>query len=398
MSLLVICGRVRGPNPSRRLVFNNAFCVVWEIDNYSVTGALLVTTYPLDRESLGGGGWVDRHVKSQITRAGIGLEVFTVATLAAGTNSVRLEVRTDPLALSRIALRMLWSGTPYAVAKFRGTKAWQERIEQLKAASVNKHVIASQFPSLLLCHDAGVQPCLYIAHNVESVLAKRHNPRLLELWRDSGRLETLERQMIAKAIHVAAISTHDQERLRYWNDRTLHLKLLDGIPVKKHGAGRKAIGFLGKASWPPNKLALGVLMDEVMPQVRARLAGEAPGLVIAGSGTNLLPAAESVLCLGEIDDISEFYDQISLVVVPRFGPTTGVSVKLLEAVEQGVVVIAPRQLAEAAGLGPQVIHADSVAEMVEAIVGVFETDHGRSQTFTAQSSPGPNYPWTKVLG
>lgn len=336
----------------------------------TVREPIFVTTYPLDLETLGGGSWVDRRLIGQLRDVGLEPRVFPVATLHDGPNSVPLEVRTRPLIMARTALRMVGMGEPYAVAKFVGSRAWKVRADELKGAAEGRTVIASQFPSLLLCRSAQVSPAFYVAHNVDSVIAKNHNPRPLEWWRDSHRLADIENDLLASLPAIGALSHVDARRLRRINPRTIHLPLLSGRRGERIKPPR-AVGFIGKLSWPPNRIALNVLLQDVLPGLRNEMGSATPEFVIAGRGTADLGHEDGVSFLGEVTDLRSFYNRIAVVAIPRLGLSTGVSVKMLEALEHGIPVIAPMALAEAAGMAGNVITADTAGEMVSALAEFF---------------------------
>ena len=83
--------------------------------------------------------------------------------------------------------------------------------------------------------------------------------------------------------------------------------------------------------------------------------------------------------------MGEFYDRIDAVVVPRFGPSTGVSVKVLEAIEQGVAVVATRAMLIDAGIREAV---ESISETIDLIVKMYERGAapGKEQAMTMASS------------
>jgi hypothetical protein len=365
-----------------------------------VPETLLVTGYPLDLEYLGGGAWVDRHIVSQLTDAGLPPAVFPVATMEPGEDSIQLEVRNDPGALLRVGARMLISRSPYAVAKFVGSREWRLRAELLNKLATGKKVVASQFPSLLLCETADVKPAIYVAHNLESSIAKLHNPFLIELLRDSRRLRELERRMISAAPFVAALSLMDMRQIVKWNASSLFLPIVRSWGHRTVNLRNPVIGFLGKASWPPNKLALTVLLQEVLPALRWRIGGSTPELLVAGRGTEKWPPKDGVRFLGEISNLEEFYSKISMVVIPRLGASTGVSVKMLEAMERGIPVIVPRALADAAGVSHLVLTADTIDEIVNALVGLCAGVIPETNVEEALPAPlGRNqgFPWASLL-
>lgn len=358
-----------------------------------MSDVLLVTTYPLHLQALGGGGWVDRRILQQIDAAGRSTASFAVATLEAGPAAVPLEIREDRKALTRTVLRMGVRGEPYGVAKFSHSPAWGRRAHRLLEAARGRTIVASQFPSLLLCRTAGVVPAAYVAHNVEHVLAEQHNPRVLErVWADSQRLAHVERDALSGVPVVAVLSRDDVARLHEWHGDVRHLPLL-----QQPGARRvrpRTIGFLGKSTWPPNAVALSVLIDDVLPRLRAVLGADTPALLVAGRGSDGLPPQDGVELRGEVDDLASFYAEVGAVVVPRLGVSTGISVKVVEALEHGVSVVAPRAVARAAGVEDLVVPGDTPSEMAAALLDVFS---GRYDARPPPVTQTATFDWDAVL-
>ncbi|MGY1914967.1 glycosyltransferase family 4 protein [Blastococcus sp. SYSU DS0973] len=195
--------------------------------------------------------------------------------------------------------------------------------------------------------------------------------------RDTRRLERLERRLVKRPGRVLALSRHDVIRLQAWGVAADHLP----VPLHHYSSSRtrtprqaSTIGFIGKLDWPPNRRAVGSLLDEVLPRLKERMGTAAPRVVIAGAGSEDMSHYDSVVGLGVVATVSSFYDAVDVVVVPRFGTgESGVSVKMLEALEHAKVVIAPRALAAAAGVEGRIIPADSPDEVVEAIVSLTPT-------------------------
>ena len=125
------------------------------------------------------------------------------------------------------------------------------------------------------------------------------------------------------------------------------------------------IGFIGKASWPPNASALRALLGPVHEELE-RLGSDVR-FVLAGRGTEEFAGHPRVISSGWIADEADFYASVGLVVVPRFGVSTGISVKMIEAAEFGVPALVPRALADAVDPdGPWLI-ADEPASIAETI-------------------------------
>lgn len=341
---------------------------------------LFVTNYPTRMSDLGGAAWVDSRLIAALSAAGATVTEFPVAVVPASrSGSVPLEVRSSKWRAAITVSRMLALRESYPAAKVRWHPAWAARGGDLVAAARRADVvIASQFNGGLLCADSLVDIDWHVAHNVDAVLARSHDPRTFRAVRNASRVHRDEMAFLRKARNVVTLSVSDAGRLRGAGVPAKPIALVAGRFTEPVTRGvRKRVGFIGKASWPPNASALNELTHVVLPQLRSRLGPETPKLVLAGRGTERYEGTDGVLALGRIDDLDQFYQQIDAVVIPRWGETTGISVKLAEAVSKGVAAICPADLAREASISDGVVPADSVGETVDALVSLYQGGNQR---------------------
>lgn len=257
---------------------------------------------------------------------------------------------------------MLISGEPYLSRKFTGFTGWASAISLLQARAKGRRVVTSGWPGLLLAENAGVDVAAHIAHNVETVIAQEHAPRPLRMLGEVDRLRRAEQRLLAHPDRVVALSHRDVQRLAAWGVSatpiTVPLCPVGVVRSRRPGAA-PALGFIGKAGWPPNARALAALLGPVhqrLTELDARL-----DFVLAGRDTENFATHPRVRSSGIVDSVADFYRQVDLVVVPRFGTATGISVKVLEAAEHGVASVLPADLAAAIDpAGPWLIAEDAV--------------------------------------
>jgi glycosyltransferase involved in cell wall biosynthesis len=334
---------------------------------------LYVTTYDPGRSELGGASWVDRRILATL-RENYEIETFLVSDERLA-HPIPLEVGRRPVLAFRTLFRMISRREPYQAAKFRMASAWRSRVAELRErARESDLIVTSQWPALLIAEAAEVIPALHIAHNVDSVLSETYDPRLFRLLRNAARMRELERSLVNRPRAIVALSTLDCARLSEWGVVAEHLRLVSTNARAGHGRSR-LIGFVGKSSWPPNAHAIEALSTRILPGVAARMGENSPELLLVGRGVSRWAGIPSVEAIEHMDDLSAFYERIDLVVIPRIETSTGVSVKMLEAIEAGVSVIVPRSLANAADVEPSVIVADTPEQMEDAIVRHFSQSH-----------------------
>ncbi|MDT2007288.1 glycosyltransferase family 4 protein [Rhodococcus opacus] len=225
-------------------------------------------------------------------------------------------------------------------------------------------------PALLAARLAGIDIDAHIAHNVDAVLAKRYDPRFFRLINNPRRTARVEIEATLCADQVWGLSHSDVGSIADWGVEVHHLSLATGIGLPANER-RGLIGFLGKGTWPPNYSAIEEMIGEVLPLVQSALGEAAPTFVIGGRGTERWQGIPGVKVAGPVASAANFYRSVDLVAVPRLGESTGISVKMLEAISNGVPVIVPTALASDAGLKNGFVAGDSSTEIAEQIVNYY---------------------------
>jgi glycosyltransferase involved in cell wall biosynthesis len=96
-------------------------------------------------------------------------------------------------------------------------------------------------------------------------------------------------------------------------------------------------GFIGSAKWQPNTHAIQYLDTELFPLIKEKW--NLAQLYIAGFGTeNIQTACSSIIRLGAVQELSEFYGNISIVLAP-LSLGSGLKIKVVEAIKHGKIVI-----------------------------------------------------------
>lgn len=243
----------------------------------------------------------------------------------------------------------------YARARARGVPAALARgvspelaaaAERLAHAAGRGRVIADgPVVAAALASLARKRPVIYNAHNFESGF--RH-----ELEGGSGDREQLARferrtledaaesWMVSEADLAAATALAPDARLRY----VPNVVDVNAIaPVSADAASRR-IAFVANYAYAPNRDAVALLVEEVMPRVWRELPDARLRLV--GGGLERKPSEDPrVETPGFVPDVRDAYTGAACVVVPlRVGG--GTPLKLIEALAYGLPVVAtPRAVA-----------------------------------------------------
>ncbi len=131
--------------------------------------------------------------------------------------------------------------------------------------------------------------------------------------------------------------------------RVEHVPNAVEIPVvaRRRAARELRLLFLANLTYPPNVEAARLLVEELLPRLRALLGGRPLQLTLAGREHGELErlASPTVHVRGFVDDLGPLYAEADVVVVPlRSGG--GTRIKLLEAFAHGVPVVATPIAAE----------------------------------------------------
>ncbi len=338
-----------------------------------------VTTYAPDREELGGSGWVDRRLIAALVSMSNDIELVSVTGSACrrtvlgvpleAAGEVPLEIRGDRMKMLRVVSGMLRSAEPYLASKFTVFPGWVDAVELLRSRSIGRQLIVSGWPGLVLADAAGLTVDVFIAHNIETAIASAHAPLPLRALGEKRRLGKMENRLLRSARKIFTLSRTDSEALYFDGIDAPYLPLPLSSRISRESAispiVTPAVGFIGKVGWPPNRIALDALLGPVHDEL-SRIGVEVD-FVLAGRGTEAHRNHPRVARAGPISDVSDFYAQIGLAAIARFGESTGISIKMLEAAEYGVPSVVAPPLAEAVDpAGPWLV-ADDAAGVASAI-------------------------------
>lgn len=217
-------------------------------------------------------------------------------------------------------------------------------------------------------------------HNIESDLWRQYYERPLKLWHKPAAYRfwrsalEQERTYLPRADQVWVVSEADARRARALAPSARLRVIPNGTtPCGEmgHAADPPIIGFLGSPLYPPNEHGLRLLLDRIWPTIRD--AVPEVRLMIIGRPTSALlrraRADERVLVLGEVEDITPYLRQWTLMVVPLLHGG-GTRMKILDAWAHGVAVVSTSKGAEGIGAthGEELWIADTPHEFAQAVI------------------------------
>jgi glycosyltransferase involved in cell wall biosynthesis len=204
--------------------------------------------------------------------------------------------------------------------------------------------------------------------------------RLLEMGQQRKVVRHEARHLEASTA-VAVVAEADALALRRNAPRARIVVVPNGVepgnpPVPP--AVEPVLGFHGALSTVANQDAARVLVDEVLPRVRAEVP-DARALVIGRDPPDDLRSdvGTGVDVTGEVDDVREALDRVAVYVAPM-ATGTGLKNKVLEAMAAGLPVVATSRAMNGIGAGDGVVIADTPDAMAGAVLALLRDPDRRA--------------------
>lgn len=327
---------------------------------------LYICTYSTEKNQLGGAAWINKEITNELSN-NFEITVKTIENFITQSNSnIHIEIQKNTFLLFKTLIRMIFLREAYFVAKFRSSSNWKKAVDELLRIHGDFDLlITSESPSLLLSKDSKIRPDIHFVHNVDSILSKKFDPWYFKLLRNPKQTEIFEKDALSLPEKLVCLSRLDVKNLRTWG---IYAKALCPTPesVVFTTKSFSRLGFIGKMTWPPNREGAKALINEIFPTITKKNPGTF-SLTIAGRGSENFESSEYVSGLGEVSNLTAFYEKVDLLVVPRSENSTGVSVKLIEALTFGTPVLAPQELYEAIGWSGESFSSTSVSELTDCL-------------------------------
>lgn len=226
---------------------------------------------------------------------------------------------------------------------------------------------------------------------------------------DVAKLRFWERYFWSKARRVVAVSDSDkQEVLRL--DTKLSVDLVPNgvdleffIPKKSWTSKEKKILFVGNFKWLQNVEAAEILVNDIFPQVKARVSGSSLWIVGQHLPQRILNLKKKDVVVdnlkeADVESISRAYHDASVFVAPVKGPG-GTRLKNLAAMASKLPIVTTKIGAEGIGIkdGVHALIQDDAAGMANTIIEII-TNPGKAQKLAenARELAEKEYSWQRM--
>jgi glycosyltransferase involved in cell wall biosynthesis len=282
---------------------------------------------------------------------------------------------------ARLAANLV-SPLPYSVAS-HNSRALQRAIRTYAGAQAVDLWHCEWTPYAAALDVLGGARHVLMAHNVESLIWQRYHettPDPLRRWYIGlqwRKFERFERRAFGRATRTVAVSDTDAALIRERFGGTRVDVVDNGVdaayfrPTDVARDPRQVL-FLGSLDWRPNLDAVGLLLEQIFPAVRAQepaarlcLVGRHPPAVLRRRVAN----CAGVTLHADVDDVRPYLTGSGVLAVPlRIGG--GSRLKILEALACGLPVVSTRVGAEGLDLeaNKHLTVVPDIADMAAALV------------------------------
>jgi glycosyltransferase involved in cell wall biosynthesis len=226
------------------------------------------------------------------------------------------------------------------------------------------------------------RPIIYLEHNIEYEVVRRFsagdkNPlRKFLRWADAKAIEKLERHAWSRSAAIWTVS--EREKLLHPPEMQPKTQVvvnslpLDREPVEEK-SGRWDLLFVGGLGYLPNSLGLHWFVHTVWP--RLSIQGRRPLLaVLGGSGECPKDLKQTgIHWLGFVPDTRPVYADAKVAIAPIF-TGGGTKLKVLEAFQLGMPLVASPQALEGLASGHAARMASTAIQWVETLQAILSED------------------------
>jgi len=305
-----------------------------------------------------------------------------------------------------------FSPWPYSVSKYCRPEASARLREVVSSGKFDAIVCDFLFATKAIPWDLPVPKVLF-THNVEEMIWRRsfelaRNPLWkMVAWREYRRMAAVERQYVARADQVLAVSENDRNHFAAYTDPRKITVVPTGVDIEYYHPMTleekpNSMVFTGSMDWLANEDAIFYLNEAILPKIRSQLP-EAEVWVVGRSPSQKLrdlgKQGAGIKVTGAVEDVRPYVAASPVYVVPmRIGG--GTRIKIFEAMAMGKAVVSTTVGAEGLPVthGKDIILADTPEEFSAEVTRLLREDAAR-QTIgrAARKLVEENYSWAAVV-
>jgi glycosyltransferase involved in cell wall biosynthesis len=303
----------------------------------------------------------------------------------------------------------MFSGLPYAVARYRSSEMESRIVKEANDADV----VICDFLAPAVNLPANIStPTVLFQHNVEAMIWERHASVSTSIVRKAymseqfRRMAKFEGDACTRFDHVIAVSEEDAEIMRQRYAATSVSSVPTGVDVEYFTSSGHAsrnpneLVFTGSMDWMPNDDAMGWFLQDILPKIRAKLPNVVVTVVGREPSERLRSHAErigGVEVTGRVPDVRPYLERASAFIVPmRVGG--GTRLKIFEAMAMGLPVVSTAIGAEGLPLenNKAILLRDQPDAFADVIVEILATDAASAVGRTGQRLVRDSFGWQGV--
>ncbi len=217
-------------------------------------------------------------------------------------------------------------------------------------------------------------------YETESNILKRQYLKLL-----AKRMKRFETDVMNKADIMIPVSETDMQIFLQEGCNLPHTSIPTGYVFDKlddiAGNGENAVAFIGGMDWMPNREGVEWFIQQVWPQVLAKL----PDAKFYLAGRNFPEAIKTLqvkglVIVGEVEDAKQFISSKTISIVPLFAGS-GMRVKIVEAMALGRAIVSTSVGAESLAYtdAENILIADDSAGFAKAVINLLRDKNMRNK-------------------
>lgn len=251
-------------------------------------------------------------------------------------------------------------------------------------------------------------PVVLVEHNVEYLRLRAQIAELTE--KQFENLKAIEIDLCQRADAVVCVSDADRQQLVTDGVPPTQLSTIPhGVHIEKYAAPSRAglreelgiatddilLAYHGTFSYPPNRQAIRIFADELLPRLEA--LGHRCHVLAVGRDAPAGSPHERIHFTGSVEDLAPWLKAADMAVVPLV-EGGGTRMKIIDCFAARLALISTSKGIEGIPIEPgkQALVIDDWQEMAEAIIELFSSDEKRKALAAAAFAMAEELDWSEI--